>query len=282
MVLDRYSDENELKKIKIIFDDNEIKNRKLGKTCRDGLLIVNTKGKILYSNDAYLNISGYSLDELLTMSIIDLTVIGISQDRSLLMHKIIRTKGHDRFENYHRKKDGTVYPVESIIYYLDIGDGLLFGFIVDFTETSKMEKFFESNDKKFYEHFENASDFISIQDIETGCIIDINPAAYKCLGYSKNELVGEHLSKIISPENPESFNKRIVEIQENGSAIFESKYLHKNGSLTSLEVNSRLLKKENKFLEFSIARDITDHKNICKFLAELEKQSQVSLKNQNK
>ena len=47
--------------------------------------------------------------------------------------------------------------------------------------------------------FEAASDGMIISDVETGSIVDANPAAIAMHGYTRDEFIGLHLTTYIHP-----------------------------------------------------------------------------------
>jgi PAS domain S-box-containing protein len=59
--------------------------------------------------------SGYSEQELLAMSISDVEAQEISEVVALI--RSIMARGEDRFESRHRRKDGSIFPVEVSAQY---------------------------------------------------------------------------------------------------------------------------------------------------------------------
>lgn len=82
-------------------------------TTLDGFAAVNLKGRILDLNQALCRLTGYSREELLTMSIAD---VDINQSPAEIENRLemIRSRGVAgvRFETRHRRKDGTEIQVE--------------------------------------------------------------------------------------------------------------------------------------------------------------------------
>lgn len=55
--------------------------------------------------------------------------------------------------------------------------------------------------------FEAASDGMIISDVETGKIVDANPAAIVMHGYTRDEFIGLHLTKYIHPGSQRLFTE---------------------------------------------------------------------------
>jgi signal transduction histidine kinase/ActR/RegA family two-component response regulator len=82
--------------------------------------------------------SGYSLQELLTIRITDLEAAesgGATDDH---MQKIVR-QGQDRFESRHRRKDGSTFDVEVSVQHRPVTGGQFVAFIRDITEKKQSE-----------------------------------------------------------------------------------------------------------------------------------------------
>lgn len=108
-------------------------------TALDGFWLVNEQGRLLEVNEAYCHMSGYSKQELLSMSITDLDVNESTND-VVAHNQEIKVKGEDRFVAKHRRKNGTILDVELSVKYLPEYDGLLVGFLRDITEHKKAEQ----------------------------------------------------------------------------------------------------------------------------------------------
>ena len=107
-------------------------------TAIDGFWLVNTQGQLLEVNESYCRMSGYTEQELLTMRISDLESVETCDTAAAHIQMII-TKGEDRFESKHHKKDGTVFPVEVNVKFWDIQGGRFICFVQDVTERKRAE-----------------------------------------------------------------------------------------------------------------------------------------------
>jgi PAS domain S-box-containing protein len=105
---------------------------------RDGYLKVNRDGKVESANAVYANKSGYSLDELVGMEMSDLDALGVSAETAERTRRIIE-QGSELFESVHRRKDGTLWPVEASVIFENINGGQLISFIRDLTVRNRFE-----------------------------------------------------------------------------------------------------------------------------------------------
>ena len=102
-------------------------------TSSDGFWIANMQGRLLDVNAAYARMSGYTREELLTMSIPELDAFDTAEDMAARIARIVEY-GHDRFAVVHRAKDGSRWPTEVVASYSPVDGGRLFCFIKDQTE----------------------------------------------------------------------------------------------------------------------------------------------------
>ncbi len=119
---------------------SEENHRAILRTAMDGVWLVDTMGRLIEANETYSHMSGYSEQELLTMSISDLEVSETAEETATHIRKIIE-RGEDRFTSKHRRKDGTVYNVEVSFQCRQSTDGGQFvAFLRDISERTKAEE----------------------------------------------------------------------------------------------------------------------------------------------
>ena len=98
-----------------------------------GFWLVDLQGRVLEVNETYCRMSGYSAQELLAMRIPDLEAVE-SAERIVARTQEIVAQGQQRFEGRHRRKDGSIFPVEvSAQFHPDRG-GIFVVFLQDITE----------------------------------------------------------------------------------------------------------------------------------------------------
>ena len=104
-----------------------------------------------------------------------------------------------------------------------------------------------------------SADSILIHDLD-GNIVFANKSAYESRGYTREEMIGMKLSKIIIPEQNKLFPHRISELLKTGELRFESTHLRKNASVFSTETQVKLIEIEGKKYCCSVIRDITERR----------------------
>lgn len=126
-------------------------------------------------------------------------------------------------------------------------------------------------EEKYRAIFHNANDMLFLHTLTPkgpGPFIEINKEACERLGYTEEELLKMSITDINSTK---FFEIQIVkDLQEKGHSTFESVILTKDGDPISVEVNSHMFNFDNEKVILSIARDITERKEVVKKINETQ------------
>ena len=101
-----------------------------------------------------------------------------------------------------------------------------------------------------------------------GIIRDINRTGHERLGYTRDEMVGMHITELDPPEFAAMVPKRLDEIEKSG-AIFESAHLRKDGTVMPIEIHSRVIELDGKKVIFGVVRDISGRRTSEQRFAQL-------------
>lgn len=182
-----------------------IRNEKLYRTLmeysRDGVKLIDRRGRVLNANHAACEMIGYTREELLGMSIPEIDpdydeerFIRFWDDKQSLSSAYIRTT--------HRHKLGHLVPVEIHVIRFDLdGEQLLFGISRDITEQTRAQEALQRSEQHFRSIVQDsaAAYFRIGQD---RCFQDVNPAWLALHGYkSHQEVIGKHFSITQTPED---------------------------------------------------------------------------------
>ena len=106
----------------------------------DGIFWIDEQARICYVNEAAAREHGYAKEELLGLSLLDLK-LGFYADAWLATWQELKQKGHIIFETMHRRKDGSVFPVEVAANFVSFGDKeYSVAFARDITERKQAEE----------------------------------------------------------------------------------------------------------------------------------------------
>ncbi|MCT8985360.1 EAL domain-containing protein [Shewanella phaeophyticola] len=167
-------------------------------TAQDGFLIASLEGKILEVNQSFANMTGYTTDELTSLSV---NQIETDDKHQFSTRKLDQAKREKRF-NYtslHRHKQGHLYHVEVTVSYWDGDNGMFFCFVKDISERIEAEKKLLLSESKFRHIFERIP-AISVQGYDKNrSVIFWNKASEKLYGYTREQALGKKLEDLIIP-----------------------------------------------------------------------------------
>jgi len=107
--------------------------------------------------------------------------------------------------------------------------------------------------------FNLASDAIFIHDPE-GHFLEVNLEACRSLGYSHEELLKMNPMDLDTPEQAAQIPERIKKLQKEGSIIFETSHIRRDGTIVPVEVNARMIDFLGEKAVIAMNRDITERK----------------------
>ena len=139
-ITERKNLETELKK-------REERFKKIINGSIDGFAITNMNGKIIEVNKAYCQLLGYTQNEILNMSLIDLEAAMTKEELNNKTLKIIETGG-SRFETKNKNKNGNIIDVEVSVSFTPKSNGTFLVFIRDITDRKNSEKALINLNKK--------------------------------------------------------------------------------------------------------------------------------------
>jgi len=112
---------------------------------------------------------------------------------------------------------------------------------------------------RFRALFNNSGDELFLADLN-GNILDVNKEAIKTLGYSRQELQKMNFEDLKTSKYLNSVKENIDKIIKQGTLVYESENLTKDGKTIFLEFSSRIIRYKGKQVIFSIGRNITERK----------------------
>jgi diguanylate cyclase (GGDEF)-like protein/PAS domain S-box-containing protein len=153
--------------------------------------MVGPDARILYVNEYACRGLGYSRDELLSMTVPDLDP-NFPHSEWGDHWKQLKKEGFMHFESQHRRKNGTLVPMEISINYLSFGGREYnIAFIRDISERKRSEAELLNLKRQKELILESAGDGIFGMD-SNGNHILANSAGAKMLGYTPEEMMGQY------------------------------------------------------------------------------------------
>jgi PAS domain S-box-containing protein len=229
----------------------------------DSVYWIRPDARLLYVNDASCRSLGYSRDELALMTVHDIDP-NFPAEAWADHWRDVRQRGSFTFESAHRRKDGTVFPVEVTINYLAYaGNEYNCAYARDITERKRIEQALKAGHdelelrvqertaqlkqeiaertqaekelRRLATVIEQASEGIVVAD-EHFIINYANPAFQKRTDVL--DCVGKHVDCLYSGRYPESFYRRIKDVLRTGNSwAGRMEYETRNRKLATFEVS---------------------------------------------
>jgi len=189
------------------------------------------------TNPAGEKLLGYSRQELLTMSTVDIDV-----DLEVVKpehEKLNRGEPIINYEHLVRRKDGEIITLLNNSVALKDGSGNItnwYSFLIDITDMRKAEQAYRDEALRNELILQASMDGVIIAD-ERGQIVQVNPAYCQMVGYTANELLTMNIAQIEAMLTPAQVGERIGQVMRDGSTRFESQHRHRDGHVIDLDVS---------------------------------------------
>lgn len=249
---------------------SESKYRNLVELATDGIIIIRNE-KFLFTNRTFQEMTGYTAEELQAMTIFDLV---IPEDHETIRKVHQRRMNGDRFNTIYSitgiTKSGRLWSMELNSSTIDY-NGLPSAFIIvrDFSERVTAQKALIESEERYRTVFNMVGDAILLMRYETGEIVDVNDAACKLYGYTREEFL--NLSNPDVSAEPE-LSMKILRENKGYVYIPNRQHKRKDGSILNVEIIGNVFRVNNEELAISVIHDYTEKK---KLEQELEKSYSV-------
>ncbi len=268
-------DITERKNAEQTIQESEEKYHNLIETAPDGIVTLDMKGVITSCNEAATMLTGHSKGEMVGKHFAKLRFL---QARDMpkylkLFSSILIGKIPEPLEVAWQHGAGTTHWGEVRVSLIKKGNQItgIQTIVRDITERKKMEEELELRALLL----DNVQDAVHLSDFD-GNIIYVNETACKSLGYSRDELLKVNLGELDTAEYAHALKWRNQELTKKKHTIFETVNLRKDGSILPVEVHARLIEVGGKKLALSVARDITERKQMEVERKEMEQKAQLA------
>ena len=246
--------------------ESEEKYRRIVELAPDGIITVNLEGIVTSCNTAFLNLTGYSKDDVVGKHFAELPTI---QERDIILYNeafnsLAKGDTPQPFEFTWLHRDGTLRSGEAHISIMKKGDEII-GFqsiARDTTERRRIEEAYHS----LVEY--SLQGLAIIQDFR---IVFTNTALSEMLGYTIEELKSfssEDLKKMVHPEDQPGAWRRFIQRLDGveTSPHYEFRVIRKDRKIRWLESFSNQIMYQGKPAVQVSFIDITERKQIEKAL----------------
>jgi diguanylate cyclase (GGDEF)-like protein/PAS domain S-box-containing protein len=210
-------------------------------------------------NQAAIAQYGYSREEFLSMSILD---IRPPEEAEVLREYIQQLATFDGPRGIwrHRRKDGSIFDVQVTTQERTFhGQPAAVVLAVDVTAQRDVETALRRSEQRYRDLFENAWEPIATVELDD-TITEVNAAFERMLGYTRAELIGTSIRDYMTAESRETAEverDRKLSGEAQGTR-YEQEFVARGGRLVVVEVSTRVIEEEGQPIGVQgTCRDIT-------------------------
>src|SRR4051812_22247146 len=130
---------------------------------------------------------------------------------------------------------------------------------IETDERLRAEAALQEREQRYRSIFEATSDGLIINDLETGLVVEANPAACRMHGYRYEELIGLHPRVFIHPDDHGAFEEFVRTVRGGGQFRGRARDVRKDGTLLYVEVLGRTFTYLGKPHVLAVLRDVSQH-----------------------
>ena len=274
-------DITELKQAEIAIREREEKFREIFNNINDAIHLHEvgedgSPGKFIDVNDVACQMVQYSRDEMLKHSPLDFATPYHSRPLDTIM-KELRTVGHATFETGHKRKDGTIVPVEINAHKITLmGRTVVLSVVRDITERKQWEATLRTNEERLDLAIESAHFGVWDLNIVTNDVVH-NRRWTEMLGFSTNEMEkpSDWWGDRVHPDDYPLVEKSSRDHFSGKVPFFDVVYRmkHKDGSWRWVHSQGKVVSRDSDgrpLRMIGINQDVTDRKQIEEALRESE------------
>jgi PAS domain S-box-containing protein len=245
----------------------------------DAIYVHDLKGNLLYGNKAAETMIGYSKDELIGKSFLDLGILPLeSLGKAMHLREFSlagNTTGPDEFELI--RKDGSQISVEISTCVIGESDKIeVIGIVRDISERKRLERERAEADvlrrthKTMERLLEEMNDGYCV--IQGYTIVYLNSIAAEMFGYKQEAVVGKRMDDYLPPGTVRELS-RVYSSGLSGGTVppqYQTTLTRKDGTAIQVELGGRAIEYSGKPALSIVIRDISDRKLMEKALQQRE------------
>ena len=280
-------DVTERKQIEEKLRKSEQRNRLLFETSVDPIFLVDKRIRILRVNKRFEEVLGYSKKEVTGKSILELGLIAPKSAKIAGKNFLKKLQGDysPPYEIHIVAKDGNIIPFE-LNSSTFVEGGKVAGELIsirDIRWRKEAEKAIKAEQEKYQNVVENIEEGLFSLD-EKGFFTYVNQgAAERISGYTSDEVIGMHFTKLLSKEKLPNALPKFQSISKGESVHnIETKLRKKDGTLIHVCVSASPKTEDGKLTGiFGVISDISERKKMVKELQESEERYSAIVEGSN-
>jgi PAS domain S-box-containing protein len=161
------------------------------------------------------------------------------------------------------KEGNRPIQVTTIPFQDENGEWLVAEVNVDITERKRAEQALRESERRYRHLFQHLNDAVFVADPDTGLILDANAAAERLTGYSRDELLGMHQSRLHPAGQSEAYRDRFRRhIAERTAADYDAEIARKDGTVVPVYISAAVAEVGGQQVIQAIFRDVTERQRM--------------------
>jgi PAS domain S-box-containing protein len=221
-------------------------------------------GRIVEVNDAFLLATGYARDEVIGRSVPDVAVWVDPRQRDAGLAELRAGRSIRNVEARFRAKNGReiVAITNADVIVID-GRSCILTALIDITDRVRAETALRESERRFAQLFHANPLPMTIVSMRTHRHLDVNDAAVRHSGYSREEMLGRTKPELGFWVAAEQRDDLLHQLLSSGQARdFEVTFRTKTGETRQLLTNSEVITYEGEPAVLSVSVDITERKQL--------------------
>ena len=182
-------------------------------------------GVYLEVNEAWAQLSGYSKEEALGKSALDLNIWVEPEDRRQLVNKLAAGNAVRQFDFQFRRKNGEVAQALMSAEVIELrGEQCLLSLLADVTERRRAVEQLRESERRFADVVDAAGEYVWETDV-TGHYIFVSERIERVLGYTAAEMLGKEAYDFMPPEEMARLEQWFDSRQNPGTPIRNLEYI---------------------------------------------------------
>jgi diguanylate cyclase (GGDEF)-like protein/PAS domain S-box-containing protein len=129
--------------------------------------------------------------------------------------------------------------------------------------------------EKYRRVFHATPDYVTFTKLETGAIIDVNPAFEQMIGYTRDEVIGRTTGDIQLWVNSEDRKAAVAAVKRDGKITFTTRLRTRSGQQILVEASLAIFDLHGEMAMVAVIRDVTERKReedeLLQYRTQLEK-----------
>ena len=233
-------------------------------------------GKYIDVNKAFLDLLGFTRDEVIGRTSLELGVLKNPEKRPKMVETLLKDSSiRESTAQFHKKNGEMVWVTKSTSLIEIDGVPCYLGAMRDITESKAAQdrlqlaqEALQASEARYRTVFQNSQFGIGISRLEDGTYLDVNQAALDLTGFTREEVIGHTSTELRHWFNPADRLKMIEAIQSReGLQDMELQLRKKNGEVVWGLMSASVIDLDGIPCVLSITREITETKLAQEHLA---------------